>query len=143
MFGLTPDMILATAAAGQSVVFYPMVVRNWRRHYCHFPLYISALKIAFLVGSFIGFVAAGLPMAAAVVVVDVGAWIVLAAQRQVWGDGGALGQRAAEEAEYQMDGTPIRCRLRFHYWGAWHVVITDEWAYTERHCSRCLATQVR
>jgi hypothetical protein len=87
MFGLTADMLVAAGAAGQSVTFYPMVVRNWRRHYCHFPLWVAALKIGFMSVSFVGLLVAGLPMAAVVVVVDIGSWAVLAVQRQTWGDG--------------------------------------------------------
>ena len=93
MFGITPDMILATAAAGQSVLFYPMVVRNWRRRYCHFPLWVSTMKMVFLAEAFVGFMAADLPMAAVVVVIDAGAWVVLAVQRQAFGDGSNGGVR--------------------------------------------------
>lgn len=87
MIDLTPDMVIAIAAAGQSVVFYPMVVRNWRRGYCHIPLPISVSKVWLLALSFVGLALADLPLAATVVAVDVVAWVVLAAQRWALGDG--------------------------------------------------------
>jgi hypothetical protein len=144
-------MLIAVGAAIQSVAFYPVVVRNWRRHYCHFPLWVAGVKLGAMLVSCVGLITAGLPIAAVVVVIDIGSWLVLAGQRLAWGDGektreqmlGHMFKRAGVGRAYRRS---ILCRHGLHRWGAWHTASLSlrgqhGGLLNERHCWRCDSTQ--
>lgn len=75
------DIILGIANCGLAIVFYPMVVRNWRRGYCHIPIMTSAPKTVLLGLALVGFLVADLPIAAAMCAIDFACWIILVGQR--------------------------------------------------------------
>ncbi len=83
----SPDIIIAVANLGLAAVFYPLVVRNQRRRYCHIPLTTSVPKALLLVLLCVGLVAANLPMAAAVCWLDIICWLILIGQRIRLGSG--------------------------------------------------------
>lgn len=83
---MTADQILAAASLGLALVFYPMVVRNQIRGYCHLPLMTSVPKTALLSLTFVGYCMAQLPLAAAMIGLDVLCWLIFVLQRIVLGN---------------------------------------------------------
>jgi hypothetical protein len=86
MLQLSPDVVIALANFGLAIVFWPLLIRNQRRRYCHIPLTTSVPKTALLALLCIGELMAQLPIAAAVCLLDVACWCLFVAQRQVLGD---------------------------------------------------------
>lgn len=75
------DILLGIANLGLAMVFYPMVIRNASRGYCHIPYIVSVPKTLFLCFALAGFVVAELPLAAGMCFADVVCWIMLILQR--------------------------------------------------------------
>jgi hypothetical protein len=75
------DLLIALCNAGLAVVFLPTVLRNIRRGSCGIPLTTSIPRtalIALLCGTYLWM---GLVIAGAVLLIDIGCWLVLIMQR--------------------------------------------------------------
>jgi hypothetical protein len=86
-FATSPDAQAAFAQIGLASVFWPLAIRDWKRGYCHQPLFVSIPKVALLVVLADSLVRLSAPLAALVTIPDIICWLVLIGQRIVMGDG--------------------------------------------------------
>ena len=75
------DILIALCNVGLSLVFLPTVWHNLSRGHCGIPLYTSIPRTALISGLCVTYLYMGLVIAGAVLLIDIGCWLVLIIQR--------------------------------------------------------------